>query len=434
MIAAQRTIAKAGALSGIGIHTGERCTVTFRPAAAGTGIRFFKKGEPVSSVVVDGGELFPVSKESPRRTSVGTDGHHIQTVEHCLAALSGLGIWNIEVDVDGPEMPGLDGSAAPFAKLFRQLGVSELGRPQEAFKVREPIFCGEKGRAIAVYPAETFSVAYTLDYDHAGLRDQTVEFCVTPEVFESEIASARTFCTEEEAAALKKQGVGRGASAENTVVIPANGAVKNSLRFQDECARHKVLDIIGDLSLLGFPVLGRVVGLRSGHTLNRQLVEAIKKQKGAMSAKQHRHVTKETPMEIEEIKTILPHRYPFLLLDRIVEMTDDRIVGIKNVSISEPFFQGHFPQKPVMPGVLIIEALAQTGGILMLSKPEYAGKLAYLVAVNEARFRKAVVPGDQLRLEVDLKKVKVRLGIVDCVAKVDGKEVCSAEIMFSLVD
>ncbi|MGH7197157.1 MAG: UDP-3-O-acyl-N-acetylglucosamine deacetylase [Candidatus Omnitrophota bacterium] len=429
----QKTIGREGSLSGIGIHTGEKAAVTFRPASAGSGIRFFKKGSPIHSVIVDGGELFPVSQDSPRRTSVGSRNNHLQTVEHLLATLAGLGIHNIEIDVDGPEMPGLDGSAAPFVALFKELGVVGQDRPRETFKIGEPIFCGEKGRAIAIYPAEEFSVAYTLDYEGSGPRNQKVEFALTPEVFEKEIAPARTFCTEKEAQELKKNGVGRGASRENTLVLSEGGVAGQSLRFPDECARHKVLDILGDLNLLGFSVVGRVVGLRSGHALNRQLVEQIIKQRGTMSAKQHRHVTKETPMEIDEIKKVLPHRYPFLLVDRVIEMTDDRIVCIKNVSISEPFFQGHFPEKPVMPGVLILEALAQTGGILMLSKPEYAGKLAYLVAVNEARFRKTVIPGDQLRLEVDLKKVKARLGIVDCVAKVGPEEVCSAEIMFSLV-
>jgi UDP-3-O-[3-hydroxymyristoyl] N-acetylglucosamine deacetylase/3-hydroxyacyl-[acyl-carrier-protein] dehydratase len=206
------------------------------------------------------------------------------------------------------------------------------------------------------------------------------------------------------------------------------------LRFADECARHKVLDILGDLTLLGFPVLGRVVGLRSGHALNQRLVQAIREQRGNMETKSSAGREIKLPLETEDIKKILPHREPFLFVDRVVEMTEKSVVGIKRVTGREQFFQGHFPQRPVMPGVLMIEALAQAGGVLMLSKPEHRGKIAYLASVNQARFRRVVVPGEELRLEVEVLKFKARVGIVRGIAKVGNDVACEAEIMFSLAD
>ena len=422
----QRTIGKEGSLSGVGIHTGVKSTVFFKPAPANTGVRFSKKGVRVDNTRVEA--------DTQRCTSIGVGENKIQTVEHLLAAFSGLGITNILIDVDGPEMPILDGSAALFVKFLKELGIVNQAQKNEVFRIKEPIFCYEDGKVLAMYPAEEFSVAYTLDYNHPWLQNQKVEFVLTPEIFEKEIAPARTFCTEKEAQELKKNGFGLGGSLENTVVISDEGVLNQTLRYSDECARHKVLDILGDLNLLGFPVAGRVVGLRSGHSLNRKLIEEIKKQRGTMETKQHREVTEKDPMQLEEIKKILPHRYPFLLVDRIIEIKGSKAVGIKNLSGNEPFFQGHFPERPVMPGVLMIEALAQVGGVLMLSKSENRGKIAYLVGVNNARFRRTVVPGDQLRLEVEVIKMKSKVGVVQAVASVDGEEACNAEIMFTLVD
>ena len=409
-------------MSGVGLHTGRPCTVSFRPADADSGVRFFREGRFVSQLSAEGD--FGFSTDPMRCSFIGDEENRILTVEHLLASLSGLGITNLVVDVLGPELPGLDGSALGFVRCLKELGVADQGQPAEFYRISEPIFCYDKAKAIAIFPAETFSVSYVLDYDHPFLRNQKVDFALTPESFEKEIAPARTFCTEVEARQLQKNGYGLGASRENTLVVTENGSHVSGLRFEDECARHKVLDILGDIRLLGFPVLGRVVAIRSGHALNRQLVQEIKKQREAMKM----------PMGPEEIKKILPHREPFLLVDQIIEMTDRSIVGIKHVTGKEDFFRGHFPQRPVMPGVLMIEALAQAGGVLMLSKPEHQGKIAYLVAVNEARFRRVVSPGDELRLEVEVLKFKARIGVVKGVAKVGSEVACEAEIMFSLAD
>ncbi len=433
----QKTIANAGFLSGVGIHTGLKTTVHFRPATVNSGIQFSKNGVSVRARSLpgqqagprpsQGGDTQPIHDSIQRCTSIGEKELKIQTVEHLLAAVRGLEIDNIGIDVEGSELPALDGSAAPFVRFLKELGIVEQSGKKEVFKIAEPIFCHEKNKVIAIYPSQDFSISYTLDYEHPYLKTQTVDFTLSPDVFEKEIAPARTFCAESEAESLRTQGFGLGADFQNTVVISKKGVIQNSFRFPDECARHKVLDILGDLSLLGFSVVGRVVGIRSGHALNRKLVQRI-------SAQNQERNPMNKEMTIEEIKKTLPHRYPFLLVDKILDIKEKTAVGIKNVSANEPFFQGHFPERPVMPGVLIIEAMAQVGGALMLSKSENRGKLAYLVSITNARFRKVVVPGDQLRLEIEILKMKSKVGVVKGVAKVNGEEVCDAEFMFTLVD
>lgn len=418
----QRTIQKEGVLSGIGLHTGKKVQLTCKPALAYEGIRFYRAGKLISDLAQDATSF--VSGDSLRCSSIGRGDDRLLTVEHLLAALRGLGITNIRIEVEGPEVPGMDGSALPFVSFFKALGLQDQQEATQFYRVREPIFCYDKAKSICILPADEFSVSYVLDYDHPHLKDQKVDFVLSPDVFEKEIAPSRTFCTEAEALEVPKHGLGLGASVDNTLIVKVDGSHLKQLRYPDECARHKVLDILGDFNLLGFPVLGRVVAIRSGHALNQQLVQAIKKQRDTMKM----------PMELEQIKKILPHRYPFLLVDRILEMSDRRIVGLKNVSGAEPFFQGHFPQRPVMPGVLMIEALAQVGGVLMLVNPENQGKMAYLASVKEARFRRIVVPGDQLRLEVDILKYKSRVGLIKAVAKVGDEVACEAEMMFSMAD
>lgn len=261
----QKTISKKGALSGVGLHTGKPSRIAFSPAPPQSGVRWSQDGRPIVSTT-------PTSAR--RCTGIG----NLQTVEHVLAALQGLGIDNVGVDVEGPEVPAMDGSAAPFVRCLKELGLVEQPAPRNYYRLKEPVFCGDKNKAICAFPAEAFSVAYVLDYDHPRLRSQIASFSsVTAEIFEKEIAPSRTFCTSQEADLLRQQGFGLGATEENTIVISENG--KLQLRFDDECARHKALDLIGDLGLLGFPILARVIGIRSGHALNHRLVELIRKQK-----------------------------------------------------------------------------------------------------------------------------------------------------------
>lgn len=270
----QKTISKEGQISGIGLHTGEPCTLYVKPAPAGTGIQFSKNGKNLGALEICGNQ-----EESLRCSAIGNGHSRILTVEHVLAALSGMGIRNIRIDVHGPEIPGLDGSALDFVRFFKGLGVSAEREVPSVYHIEEPIFCSEEKKAIAVLPNPEFSVAYTLDYNLPGLELQTAQFLITPDVFEKEIAPARTFCTEEEAHYLKNQGFGKGADYKNTLVFSKNGVIQNKLRFKDEAARHKILDLIGDLALLGFPICGKVIGIKSGHSLNRKLVQEIKKQR-----------------------------------------------------------------------------------------------------------------------------------------------------------
>lgn len=409
----QRTLSRATSVSGKGLHTGVSARLDLRPAPAGSGLRFFKKGRPVPFGIDAPGR--------PRQSRVGEGELEILTVEHLLSAVSGLGVTNLEMDVDGPEVPALDGSAQGFVELIQSAGLA--GQPEAAsvYRVTEPIFCSDKEKAIAIFPAERLTVQYALDYDFPGLKAQTVAFDVTPETFAREIAPARTFCTENEIAQIRAAGLGLGADEGNTIVVDAKGDFKKRLRFSDECARHKVLDIIGDLGLLGYPVIGRVIGIRSGHGLNRKLAEAIHQQRKTMQT-----------MNVEAIKSVLPHREPFLFVDEVIERGEKTLVAVKKLTGKEDFFKGHFPGKPVMPGVLMIEALAQAGGILLLDKPENKGKIVYLAGVTSARFRRVVVPGDELRLEVEALKIKSKVGLMRGVVRVAGEEACEVEIMFAL--
>ena len=269
----QKTISRQGLISGIGLHTGQSGTVYLKPAPVDTGLRFYRQGRWVGLLSDD----FPV--ENARCSGVGDEKNRILTVEHLLAACRGLGITNLELDVHGSEIPGLDGSALGFMTALKSLGILEQNKPADVYRVSEPIFCCDKQKAISITPSDAFSISYLLDYDHPHLRAQTAAFVLSNGDFEKEIAPARTFCTEEEAHRLRALGLGLGASRENTVVVSPDGSHLAGLRFDNECARHKVLDIVGDLALLGFPVLGHVTAIRSGHALNRQMVQAIKKQR-----------------------------------------------------------------------------------------------------------------------------------------------------------
>ncbi|HOX53916.1 MAG: bifunctional UDP-3-O-[3-hydroxymyristoyl] N-acetylglucosamine deacetylase/3-hydroxyacyl-ACP dehydratase [Candidatus Omnitrophica bacterium] len=433
----QKTIKKDIHIEGSGLHTGNYAKVTFKPAEANKGIVFVRTDLDRNLAIKADAENILESTHNPRRTSIGTDSVQIHTVEHLMAALSGLGIDNLIVEIDNNEVPALDGSGYAFIEMFKKAGLETQDAARKYFIVKEPIWVEEKESTLAVLPYPAFRISYTLDYDHPLLRTQHLSLEITPETFEQEVASYRTFVLEKEVEELKKIGLGKGASFENTLVVTEKGVVDNILRKEDEFVRHKVLDLVGDLYLLGCPIKGYVIALKSGHSLNVKLLHKIYEQMKRYDAAgvKSEYVVGLKEFNVGEIMKVLPHRYPFLLVDRILYLEEGkRAIGIKNVTINENFFVGHFPTQPVMPGVLIIEAMAQVGGVLMLSQAKNLGKIAYFIAANNIKFRKPVVPGDQLVLEVEVLKVRSRTGQVRTCAKVDDKIVAEAELMFSLAE
>ena len=430
----QHTISKFVGLSGIGLHTGQKVNVKFKPAQEYQGIEFVRtdlEGKP--RIKAHTSNLI----ERPRRTSIGIQDVEIHTIEHVLAALVGLGIDNITIELDAEELPGLDGSALPFLELLKKAGVKEQSATRNYFQPKEPLYMEEGDSSVLILPANDFRISYTMSYPDSLLKSQYASFEFSPEVFEKELAPSRTFCLQQEAEELTRQGLGKGANYENTVVVGAEGIVENTLRFEDEFVRHKICDLIGDLYLLGHPVKGHVIGIKSGHPLNIKLLKKIKhlhdRQTQASIVASSEDISNITPLDINEIKRILPHRYPFLLVDRILELKEDKYaVGIKNVTINEQFFQGHFPGRPVMPGVLIVEAMAQVVGVLLLSKRDNLGKRAYFMSIDKVKFRRMVLPGDQLRIEVSVLKLKSKIGQAYGRAIVENKVVAEAVLMFSL--
>ncbi|MBP7217285.1 MAG: bifunctional UDP-3-O-[3-hydroxymyristoyl] N-acetylglucosamine deacetylase/3-hydroxyacyl-ACP dehydratase [Candidatus Omnitrophica bacterium] len=429
----QRTIASEVATSGVGLHTGNTAEIRFKPAPEDSGIQFKRidlSGEPLIKATIE--STLSVAR-SPRRTTIVNNDAQVHTIEHLMAALAGLGIDNITVEINNNEVPGLDGSGMRYVELLMQAGVHEQRKPREYCVVSEPVFIEEDGASIIVLPADDLKISYTLNYNQSALKTQFLQMQITPETFLKEIAPARTFCLEEEADTLKRQGFGKGATYENTLVIGKDGVVKNTLRFPDEFIRHKMLDLLGDLYLAGRQLRGHVIAVRSGHALNLEIVKRIVSQSPVQSTKALIQDGQE--LDVETIMKILPHREPFLFVDRILSLEKGkRAKGIKNVTINDYFFKGHFPGKPVMPGVIIVEAMAQVGGVMMLAPEENQGKIAYFIGAENVRFRKPVVPGDQLVMEVEAVKIKPRAGKVRAKAFVDGKVVAEADFMFALAD
>ncbi|MDP8247150.1 MAG: bifunctional UDP-3-O-[3-hydroxymyristoyl] N-acetylglucosamine deacetylase/3-hydroxyacyl-ACP dehydratase [Candidatus Tritonobacter lacicola] len=428
----QRTIAGEARYFGIGVHTGSKTAITFKPAPPDTGIRFVRvdlPGRP--SIAADIEHVVGVE----RGTVLGVDDVRVHTVEHVLAALCGLGIDNLFVEVDANEPPVGDGSAVPFVRMIRSAGIVEQDAPRAFIELSAPVRTEKNGATITVIPGGEFRISCTYSFPSEGFHDQFLSLTIDEETFEREIAPCRTFCFYHEVEELMNRGLIKGGSLDSAVVI-GDGAIfsKERLRFRDEFVRHKILDLLGDLYLLGMRIRGHVIAVRSGHELNVRLVNQLAGLRKKTRAKGEIKLPEGSKVDINDIKKILPHRYPFLLVDRIVEMKKyTRIVGIKNVTVNEPFFMGHFPERPVMPGVLIIEAMAQTAGVLTLQRPDTKGKLAYFMAIDRAKFRRAVVPGDQLRIEIEVLRFGTRVGKVKGTATVDGEVAAQAELTFAFI-
>ena len=389
----QRTLTKEISISGKGLMLGQPVTITIKPAPEDYGIVFQRmdlEGVPTLKACPENYQA-----DLPRCTSIG-DGHtKINSVEHLLSALGGMGIDNAQIDVEGPELPSLDGSSLPYVERIIDVGITEQNSDKKFINLKSPIAVDDGERRLVLLPSSHLQI--TLVYDHPQLPTQMATFTITPEVYISEIAPSRSFCLASEVEMLKELGIGRGASYENVVVVEDDGSVSSELRFSNEFVRHKILDLIGDFYLAGQLPKANVIAIKSGHELPAELVMSLAKAKLIDNNTVHELV------EAKDIYRILPHRFPMCMVDRVIEYEDGkRAVGIKNLSFNEQFFQGHFPQEPVMPGVLQIEGLAQLAAWLVLQETDQENQIGYFASINEAKFRKPVIPGDQLRLEVEV--------------------------------
>ncbi len=413
----RRTLARPAVLEGIGLHLGVTSRVTFRPAKSRQGIVFRRTDQAGSPKIR--AHVSEVSG-SDRHTRLGKGDYAVHTVEHVLAAVTGIGIDDLTIEMDGPEPPILDGSAAPFLAAFRAAGLATVDGEPEFLDLTEPLRVIDGASVYEAYPCERLELDVTIEFPHPLIGRQSRCFTVTEDSFANELSSARTFGFVHEVDALRAKGLIKGASLDNAVVLDDTDVLSGDLRWSDEFVRHKAMDCIGDLALAGARVRARIVAVKPSHrgtvTLVREMVKAGRKEKGMYT--------------IEDIMKVLPHRYPFLLVDRILEIEENkRIVGLKNVTINEPFFQGHFPGHPIMPGVLIIEAMAQVGGMLLMgSVDDPDRKVVYFMSLDNVKFRRPVKPGDQIRFELDVVQLRGSVCKMRGVGKVDGEVVVEADM------
>ena len=424
MSESQHTLAAPTSLEGIGVHTGEAADIRFVPADPDTGVRFRRMD-------LEGTPDVKASLDHVQDTELGTtlaDGRaEARTVEHVLSAIAALELDNVVVELTGPEVPILDGSFRPFVDALSEAGIVEQDRPARIWDLSQPVSLdGPNGGHYVAAPADDLRISATIEFDHPMIRRQFASFNID-HTFREELASARTFGFLRDKDALQEKGLALGSSLENTIVLDEEGLVDGELRFPDEFVRHKIGDLVGDLAVLGGRVRGHIVAERPSHAGNFELAKAIRSsaRRGA-----------EGRVDITKIMEYLPHRFPMLLVDRIVDFeTGKRIVGLKNVTINEPFFQGHYPGHPIMPGVLVIEGMAQAGGLLLMDvidNPE--DKVVYFMTMNNVKWRRPVVPGDQLIFELEMLQFRRHVCRMQGHAYVDGHLVAEAELMARIVD
>jgi UDP-3-O-[3-hydroxymyristoyl] N-acetylglucosamine deacetylase/3-hydroxyacyl-[acyl-carrier-protein] dehydratase len=424
-----RTLGKPVTLRGIGVHTGQPSTLTFHPDETGPGIRFRRADLP-------GAPEIPADLEHVAGTELGTnlalgEGVTVRTVEHVMAALAAAGVTRAVVELDGPEPPILDGSFRGYLGALTEAGGTDLADDVKTLKLDGPLTANGEGEASYVaVPAPGLRVSATIEFAHPVIGRQYGSFDLSNGSFERDIAPARTFGFAAEAEALHQRDLALGASLENTIVLNETKIMNEEpLRFPDEFLRHKVGDIVGDLALLGARLDAHVIAERPSHRGNVALARAL-------AARARRNPSGAPIVDIQKIMEYLPHRYPMLLVDRVIDFEPKkRIVGVKNVTINEPFFQGHYPGHPIMPGVLIIEAMAQVGGLLLMDSIDNAeNKVVYFMSLDGVKWRRPVTPGDQLVFEVKLLQLRRQVCRMRGEGFVDGHLVAEAELMARVVD
>jgi len=433
--ALQRTLRTAASFEGIGLHTGERGRVTFKPAPAGSGITFVRTDLPGAPAVVVRPENAHFDPKAGRRTILQQNGVQVHTMEHLLAAVAGLGIDNLVIETGTLEIPEpADGSAIAIVRVLQAAGFEDQDRRRRSIKVTRPVHWSEDGIEISATPYQGLRITFSIDYDHPLVGRQTMSLDITPESFVEQVAPARTYVLERDLELLRASGWIKGGSLDSAVVVGTD-RIHNpgGLRFPDEFVRHKILDLIGDLSLLGAPLLGHVTATRSGHQSHVAFVRHLKR---TLPLPGRRPGAPPEEWDITAIMDIMPHRYPLLLVDRITRLDEGHAVeGLKNVTVNEQFFQGHFPGHPIMPGVLILEAMAQVGGLLLLNSVDNpSNKLLYFTAIDGARFRRPVTPGDQLRFRLALVRFRGATAKMRGEAFVEDQLVCEADLLATLVD
>ncbi len=439
----QQTLNRPANYSGVGLHCGNRVNMTFLPAAPNTGVRFRRvdlEGKPEIEARVEN------VAETNRSTTLAKGNTKVHTVEHVLATFAGYGIDNAIVELDANEPPIADGSAREYCKLIQSAGIIPQDVHREPYVVSSPISLEMGETLMTLLPGEGFKISCTSS-DKQGRFTQFYSVDLTPKTWEKELSHARTFCFYEEIEYLIRNGLIKGGSLENAVVIRDDAILTTEpLRYAEEFVRHKMLDIVGDLSLLGRPIQGHLIAVKPSHSANCELVRRVAAQirkpmtfappspprTGPGEPASAEDQADSDVLDCEGVMRLLPHRYPFLLVDRVLKIEGNQITGLKNVTWNEPYFPGHFPGHPIMPGVLQLEAIAQVAGMLMLRNTENSNLIAYFMAAEKVKWRKPVRPGDTLIISVELMKMRGKIGKAKGVCKVQGEVVSEAEVTFML--